>query len=253
MDKSVVIIVKDGANTIKNTLDALLEFDDVVVYDNGSTDNTKEIVSEYSNVNLIEGNFLGFGPTKNKAASYAKNDWIIILDSDEVIDMELVTTFKSKKLDLNKVYILNFHAYYKDIKINHCGWNNQKIKRVYNKNVTNFDDNLVHEDIIVKGLKLEELAGNVKHYSYSSLSDFIIKIDRYSSLFAKEKVGKKKSSSLKAITSSIFAFFKTYIIRRGFLDGKMGLIISFSRASVVFFKYMKLHEANNELRNKKGK
>ncbi|MCW9026648.1 MAG: glycosyltransferase family 2 protein [Thiovulaceae bacterium] len=248
MDKSIVIIVKNGVNTIERTLKSLQGFDDVIVYDNGSTDGTQDIVTQYNNVNLIEGDFLGFGPTKNKAASYAKHDWIVILDSDEVMDEELYEILKTTTLDENKVYILNFHAYYKEIRVKYCGWNNQKIKRVYNKSVTRFDDNLVHEDIIVNNLKLEELNGNVKHYSYDSISDFIIKVDRYSTLFAKEKAGIKKSSPSKAIFSSIYAFFKTYILRKGFLDGWIGLVISYSRASVVFYKYIKLYEMNKELK-----
>ena len=247
MDISAVIIVKNGAKTIKNTLDALIEFSDVVVYDNGSTDGTQEIVKQYKNVNLIEDDFMGFGPTKNKAASFAKNDWIIIIDSDEVINDELLHTLKTKKLDKNKVYILNFIAFYKDIEIKHCGWNNQKIKRVYNKSVTKFNNNLVHENIIDDGFDTEILKGNINHYSYTSISDFIIKIDRYSSLFANENVGRKVTPA-KAIFSSIFAFFKIYILRKGFLDGYAGLIISYSRASVVFYKYIKLYELNKELK-----
>ncbi len=246
MNISAVIIVKNGATTIKNTLDALVEFDDVVVYDNGSSDGTQNICKNYSNVNLIEGDFLGFGPTKNKAASFAKNDWIVIIDADEVIDKQLLHTFKTKTLDDNTVYILNFLAFYKNIQIKHCGWNNQKIKRVYNKSITKYNDNLVHENIIDKGLNTEFLEGNIKHYSYQSMSDFIIKIDRYSTLFANENKGKKNSSPLKAVLSSIYAFLKIYILRKGFLDGYAGLIISYSRASVVFYKYMKLYELNNE-------
>ena len=244
MEISAVIIVKNGATTIKNTLDALVDFDDVVVYDNGSTDGTQEICKLYKNVNLIEGEFLGFGPTKNKAASYAKYDWIIVIDSDEVVDDELLNTLKTKKLDKNTVYILNFHAYYKNIKVNYCGWNNQKIKRVYNKLVTKFNDNMVHENIIDKNMNTEVLKGNIKHYSYQSISQFIIKTDRYSSLFANENKGKKSSSPAKAFFSAVYAFFKTYILRQGFRDGYVGLIISYSRASVVFYKYMKLYEAN---------
>ena len=248
MKISVVIIVKNGAKTIKNTLNCLNDFDDVIVYDNGSVDETLNIAKMYSNVNLIEGEFSGFGPTKNMAALYAKNDWILILDSDEVLTQELIDTLKSKKLDSDTVYILNFLAFYKDIQIKHCGWNNQKIKRVYNKSTTKFNDNLVHENIIDKGMKIEELVGSVHHYSYTSISDFIVKMDKYSSLFANENVGKKSSSPFKAITSSIYAFFKTFVIRKGFLDGYAGLIISYSRASVVFYKYMKLYEMNKELK-----
>jgi len=247
MNISAVIIVKDGVKTISNTLNALSSFSDVVVYDNGSTDGTQEICKKYSNVNLIEDKFIGFGPTKNRASSYAKNDWIIIIDSDEVIDSELLETLQTHKLNNNTVYILNFHAYYKDIQIKHCGWNNQKIKRVYNKSVTKFNNNMVHENIITNGLKIEELKGNIKHYSYLSISDFIIKIDRYSSLFAHDNVGKKNSSPLKAVLNAHFSFFKTYFIKRGFLDGYAGLVIAFSHMATNFYKYMKLYEANKEL------
>jgi len=246
MNISAVIIVKNGASTIKNTLDALLEFEDVVVYDNGSDDGTQDICRKYNNVNLIEGEFLGFGPTKNKAASFAKNDWIVIIDSDEVIDDELLNTFKTKILDKNTVYILNFHAYYKDIQIKHCGWNNQKIKRVYNKKSTRFNDNMVHENIIDNNMNTELLNGNIKHYSYNSISDFIIKTDRYAKLFAKENKGKKYSNPFIAFIKGTFTFFKTYIIRLGFLDGYAGLLISISNANGAYYKYLMLYEVNKD-------
>jgi len=246
MNISAVIIVKNGAITIGNTLESLRSFDDVVVYDNGSIDGTQDIAKQFPNVNLIEDEFIGFGPTKNRAASYAKYSWILIIDSDEVIDDSLLLTLKNKKLEDNTVYTLNFHAFYKDIKINYCGWNNQKIKRIYNKEITKFNDNMVHENIIDDSFKNEELKGNIKHYSYQSMSDFIIKIDRYSSLFASDNAGIKKSSPLKAFLNATYSFLKTYIFKRGFLDGYAGLIISVTHATNNFFKYMKLYELNKE-------
>ncbi|RLA73601.1 MAG: glycosyltransferase family 2 protein [Epsilonproteobacteria bacterium] len=252
MQISIIIITKDASNTIKKTLDSVVLFDDVVVYDNDSTDNTADIAKKYTNVNLINGEFVGFGPTKNKAIGFAKHNWVVVLDSDEVIDEKLLHTLKTKHLDKNCVYVLNFHAYYQDTKVKHCGWNNQKIKRVFDKTTTKYNTNLVHEDILTKGLKIEELQGNIKHYSYNSISDFIIKIDRYSTLFANEKVGIKNSTPLKAILSSMFAFFKTYVLRLGFLDGYVGLLISYSRASVVFYKYIKLYELNKKQKDSKN-
>lgn len=246
MKFSVVIIVKDGANTIEQALNALCKIDDVVVYDNGSTDGTQDIARKYKNVHLVEGPFSGFGPTKNKAASFAKHDWILALDSDEVADEELITDISNKQLDIKKIYSINRQTCYKDIKIKYCGWNNEKIKRFYNKTVTQFNDNFVHEDILSHGFEIEELKGNIQHYSYTSISDFIIKMDRYSTLFAEEKRGKKKSSPVKAISSSIFAFFQTYIFRKGFLDGYAGLLIAYTRANVVFYKYIKLYELNKK-------
>lgn len=249
MNISAVVLAKNNQKTIEKTLSALVEFDDVVVYDNGSTDDTIEIVKKFSNVNLIEGEFKGFGWTKNKAASFAKNDWILVVDSDEVIDKELLKELKEKILDNNCVYKLNFKAFYKDIQIKHCGWNNQKIKRLYNKSVTSYNSNDVHEDIITDNLKIEILRGNVEHYSYQTISEFVIKADRYSSLFAQNNVGKKSSSPAKAFFNGLYSFIKTYFFKQGFRDGYVGLIIAFSHMVTNFYKYIKLYELNNE--NKK--
>ena len=244
---SAVVLAKNNENTIRKTLESLKGFDDVVVYDNGSIDQTMEIAKEYENVNLVQGEFRGFGWSKNKAASYARNEWILICDSDEVIDEELFNILVNKKLNKKTVYKLNFKAFYKDIQVKHCGWNNQKIKRIYNKSFTSYNDNDVHEDIITDGFEIEVLEGNVEHYSYQSISQFVLKADTYSSLFAKNNVGKKSSSPMKAFFNGMYSFFRTYILKRGFLDGYVGLIIAYSHMVTNFYKYIKLYEKNKEL------
>ena len=160
----------------------------------------------------------------------------------------MLSVLKTIKLSEKKVYQLNFKAYYKDIQVKYCGWNNQKIKRVYNRSITSYNDNDVHEDIKIDGLELELLDGNVEHYSYHSISQFIIKADHYSSLFAINNVGKKKSSPAKAYFNGLYSFIKTYIFKRGFLDGSAGLIIAFSHMVTNFYKYIKLYEMNKELK-----
>ncbi|MFV7791039.1 glycosyltransferase family 2 protein [Aliarcobacter lanthieri] len=251
MNISVVVLAKNNENTIEKTLKSLVEFDDVVVYDNGSTDKTMEIAKSFSNVNLVQGEFKGFGWTKNKASSFALNDWILVIDSDEVVDNELLNELKNKNLDEKTVYRLNFKAFYKDIQVQYCGWNNQKIKRLYNKKITSYNSNDVHEDIITNNLKIEELKGNVEHYSYHTISQFIIKADRYSTLFAQNNVGKKSSNLSKAFFNGLYSFIKTYIFKQGFRDGYIGLIIAFSHMVTNFYKYIKLYEIN--LEEKKSK
>ena len=250
MNISAIVLAKNNDNTIRKTLQSLEDFSDVVVYDNGSTDNTMQIAKEFKNVNLIEGEFKGFGWTKNQAVSFAKHDWVVIIDSDEVIDSVLLQTLKTKELDSTTVYQLNFKAYYKDIQVKYCGWNNQKIKRMYNKTKTSYNMNDVHEDIISDNFKIELLDGNVEHYSYHTISQFVIKADHYSTLFAKNNVGKKNSSPTKAVFNGLYSFIKTYFFKRGFLDGYVGLIISFSHMVTNFYKYIKLYELNKELKLK---
>jgi glycosyltransferase involved in cell wall biosynthesis len=248
MKISAVVLVKNNENTLLATLQSLKAFDDVVVYDNGSTDESEKIALSFVNVNLIKGEFKGFGWTKNHAATFAKYDWVIIVDSDEVVDDTLLHTLQTKELDEKTVYLLNFKAFYKDIQVKHCGWNDQKIKRVYNRNSSKYNDNDVHEDIITKGLSVELLDGNMEHYSYHSISEFIIKADRYSTLFAKNNVGKRTSSPLKAFFNGGYSFIRTYIFKRGFLDGYVGLIIAYSHMVTNFYKYIKLYEMNKELK-----
>jgi glycosyltransferase involved in cell wall biosynthesis len=248
MNISAVVLAKNNEATIEKTLLSLREFDDVVVYDNGSMDKTIEIAKKYSNVNLIQGEFNGFGWTKNEAISYAKHDWIIIVDSDEVLDTELLEILKTKELNKNTVYLLNFKAFYKNIQVKHCGWNNQKIKRIFNKTITKYNDNDVHEDIIIDGLNIEALNGNIEHYSYQTIEQFVNKANTYSTLFAKNNVGKKSSSPSKAFFNGLYSFFRTYILKRGFLDGYVGLIIAFSHMVTNFYKYIKLYEMNKELK-----
>lgn len=252
MNVSAVMIVKNGARTIQKSLESLKQFDDVIVYDNGSTDGTQAIAARYPNVRLIEGEFDGFGPTKNRAASYAVHDWILIIDSDEEVDEELAEALQTQSLDPNTIYIVNFLAYYKEIPIRYCGWNNQKIRRLYNKTVTKFNENFVHENIIDQDMKKLPIAGNMKHYSYMSISDFIVKVDRYSTLFAIDNAGRKKSSPFKALLNAFYSFFRTYVMKRGFLDGYAGLIIAFSHMATNFYKYMKLYEMNREYEKNKS-
>lgn len=244
---SAVMIVKNGAKTLARSLDSLLALDDVVVFDNGSTDGSQEIARRYPNVRLFTGDFEGFGPTKNKAAGLAQHDWVLIIDSDEAIEPELVASMQRHALDPNTIYVLNFKAFYKDYQVRHCGWNNQKIRRLYHRGHTRFTDNHVHENLIDSGLGLEELSGgSMLHYSYLNLSDFIRKVDHYSTLFAENNKGRRSVTPAGALTNALYSFFRTYVIKRGFLDGHVGLIIAFSHMATNFYKYMKLYEANRE-------
>ncbi len=243
---SCVIIAKNAATTLANTLDSLSFFSDVVIYNNGSSDNTEAIAHSYSNVNLVQGEFIGFGPSKNKAASFAKNDWILSLDADEVLTDEFIQNLQQIMLAEGCVFTILRENYYQSTKIKHC-WGQDIITRVYNRQQTGFTDKNVHERIITEGFNIEPINGTIKHYPYATITDFIIKLDRYSTLYATDNTGKKTSSPLKAIINAKFAFFKTYILKKGFLDGYPGLLIAFSHMATTFYKHMKLYEINKDL------
>jgi glycosyltransferase involved in cell wall biosynthesis len=240
------MIAKDAEATIGKTLSSLDMFSEVIVYINNSTDNTLDICKSYKNVTVIEGEFIGFGTTKNMATTYSTNDWIFSLDSDEVLSEEFVSNIKDIELDSSSVYQIVRSNYYKDKEVNHC-WGNDTIVRLYNRKSTSFTDSKVHEKIICKDMQILPIDGVVRHFPYNSISDFIIKLDRYSSLFANDNIGKKTSSPTKAFFNAMYSFIRSYLIKRGFLDGYAGLLASVSHAVNNFYKYMKLYEVNLEL------
>ncbi|MDH4945455.1 glycosyltransferase family 2 protein [Sulfurimonas sp. C5] len=244
---SVALIASNAEKTLSLCLDSLKDFEEVIIYENNSIDNTKQIASSYPNVKLFSGEFLGFGPSKNLAVSYATNDWVLSLDTDEVLSPEFIKALSDITLDENSVYTILRTNYYKQSQIKHC-WGNDIIIRLFNKNKTKFTDKKVHEKIISDNLHVLSIQGMVKHYPYTTISDFIVKLDKYSTIYAQDNVGKKSSSPLKAFLNGNFSFFKTYILKRGFLDGYAGLIIAFSHMATNFYKYIKLYELNKELK-----
>jgi len=243
---SCVIIAKNAQQTLKDVLDALTAFDDVVFFSNGSTDNTDAIAASYKNVNLIQGEFSGFGPTKNRAASYAKNSWILSLDADEVLSKDFINNLAKKRLQEKSVYSIIRTNFYKDRQIKHC-WADDEIVRIYNREKTAFSDKQVHEYILSDGFQKELISGIVRHYPYSTIEQFIEKANTYSTLFAKNNAGKKSSSPTKAFFNGVYSFIKTYIFKQGFRDGYVGLIIAYSHMVTNFYKYIKLYERNKEL------
>lgn len=244
---SVVMIVKDAEKTIEKSLKSLQEFKEIILYLNNSTDSTKLLAQNYSNVTIVEGDFFGFGPTKNRAASYASNDWIFSLDADEVITGEFIENIKNAKLNDQTVYTVLRSNFYKNKEIQYC-WGNDIITRLYHRKKTQFTNKKVHEHIIDADMNKEMIEGTIQHFPYQTITDFIVKLDSYSTIYAKDNAGKKSSSPLKAITNAHFSFFKTYILKKGFLDGYPGLIIAFSHMATNFYKYMKLYEMNKELK-----
>ena len=110
-----------------------------------------EIASRFQNVRIEQREFIGFGPTKNLAAELASHNWILSIDSDEVITPQLSSEIKSLPLDDGKVYRFSRHSYYKGRFIKGCGWYPDKILRLYNKQRTGLNDNQVHESVMVKG------------------------------------------------------------------------------------------------------
>lgn len=241
---SVTILVKNGARRLKEVLDALTRYDDIVLYDTGSTDATLDIAKTYPNVCIFKAPFTGFGPSHNAAAHLAKHDWILSIDSDEVVSSELADAIENISFDSRTVYSLPFQNYYNGKQIKWCGWYPEEHIRLYNRKTTTFSEAMVHEGVISTGLRVIKLPHPVFHYPYESISDFLVKMERYSTLFAQQYYKKRTSSPWIAFIHGAAAFSKSFILKKGFLGGYEGFLISAYNGHTAFYKYLKLYQAN---------
>lgn len=241
---SVNILTKNSEAHIRKCLDALQIFDEIVILDNGSTDDTLVIAQQYANTKVFTNEFIGFGPLKNLAIGYSQNDWIFSIDSDEIATPALIEEIQSLKFDKNTIYAIKRSNFYGNKKMQCCGWDNDFVKRIFNKQSTKFSDDLVHESLIEHNLTIKKLKNEIEHYSFKSADELIEKMQKYSSLWAQDKKGKKQSSPFQAIIRAFFTFIKFYFLKKGFLNGYEGLVISISNANGTFYKYIKLYENN---------
>lgn len=241
---SVTILVKNGQKHIQKVLQALSRFDEVVILDTGSEDKTLEIAAQFPNVCIHQGPFIGFGPSHNQLSSLATHDWILSIDADEVVTDALVDEILQLKLDEDSVYQIRRNNFYRGKWIKGCGWYPDIVTRLYNRTKTRFTDAQVHESIISTNFKKVCLKSAIEHYPYETVSDFLAKMQSYTTLFAKQYAGKRRSSLLHALFHGFFAFFKSYILKNGILLGHEGLVISLYNGHTAYYKYLKLQELN---------
>lgn len=241
---SVMILTKNSSATLKKALDSTASFLEVIVLDSGSTDDTLQIAAAYPNVKIFLTEFLGFGRLRNLAASFASHDWILALDSDELLSPPLIKEIQNTKLDAEAVYSFPFHNFYKGKQVKCCGWHPESHIRLYNRTVTSFKEYEVHEGVRVNDLKVISFKNPIHHFPYRSIDDFLNKMQHYTSLFAKQNKHKKKSSFLTAFLHGSCAFFKSYLLKKGIFYGSIGFVIATYNASTAFYKYLKLADEN---------
>jgi glycosyltransferase involved in cell wall biosynthesis len=240
---SIAINVKNGAKHIERCLDALVKFDDVVILDNHSTDATVQLASKYPNVRLFVHDFLGMGRVRNLLATYAKYEWVLFVDCDEVLSSRLTTKLLKMSFKDRYIYSIKRHNFFANSFVDSSSWENDWVLRLYNKTQTKYTESDVHESVVINGLHIEKInSGFIYHFPYENVAQLIDKMQFYSTLYAKQNLG-KKSSKLYLLPFRAFAMFiKCYVLKRGFMDGYEGLVISSFNAMGVFSKYIKLYE-----------
>jgi len=240
---SVAIITKNEEKNIRECLESLRFADEIVVVDSGSTDTTREICRRYG-AQVFQEDWQGFARQKNSAVARTRNDWVLSIDADERIPAELgeeIARVLNQNPSLDGYFVARKN-YFLGRWIKRCGWFPDYNLRLFRKDRGHFEEREVHERVTVLG-EVGYLRHPLEHFTYRSLSDFIQRLDRYSSLAAREM---KNEGRRFRYTDLFFrpplTFFQMYLIRAGFLEGYFGFLLSILYSFYTFAKYSKLKE-----------
>ena len=238
---SICIICKNEENKIAQCLKSVSWADEIIIVDSGSTDKTLEIARRFTDKIYTEVDWQGFGVQRRRAEEYANNNWVFAIDCDEIVSEKLKIEIidKVNNAQDDDVFCVNRLTNFCGEFIYHSGWYPDIVARIYNKEKYRYNSALVQESLECNKVKKTHLKGELFHYQYDDLYQYINKRNRYASLSAEEKNRKGKKGSLtKATLSAIFAFIRHYILRAGFLDGRLGFVIAIIQMQYTFNKYL---------------
>lgn len=221
---SAVIISLNEADRVGRCISSLLGLvDEVIVIDSGSKDGTRQIAKDLGAI-VVESQWLGYGQTKNVGHEIANNNWILSIDSDEYLSDKLKEEISKLKLNSGSVYSMDRQNIYLGKQVKYSGWSPDWVDRLYEKDKIEWNDNLVHEKLIIpRSANRVRLKHKLIHHSYRSEADHRKKIEKYAALKAQSWVEHGQSPSLlKIFFGAGFKAFHSYILKLGILDGKVG-------------------------------
>jgi glycosyltransferase involved in cell wall biosynthesis len=253
MKISAVIIAGNEEAKIGDAIRSVDWADEVLVIDSESTDRTREI-AESLGARVVVQPWPGFSAQKQFGTDEAKFDWIWSLDADERISPQLkaeILSIKNVETPPLDGYRIPRLAYYMDRPIRHCGWYPDWQLRLFDRRKGRWKDVLVHESVEMQaGAVVAKLANDIVHLTIDSPEEHREMIDtRYAPLAARQMFEDgRRTSALRIAMAAPVAFFSTYILRLGFLDGAAGYRIS----RLAGYHARRKHEHLLDLQNKNG-
>jgi glycosyltransferase involved in cell wall biosynthesis len=239
---SVVIVTKNEELNIEDALKSVSDAKEIIVVDSFSTDGTVDICRKYTN-KVHQHEWQGFARQKQTAVDYAEGPWVLILDADERVTPELKAEIVNSisNTDCNGFFIPR-ENYFIGKWIRHSGWWPDLTLRLFRKDKGRLEPREVHEKVVVEGSTCR-LKHPLKHYTYRSVSDFVERMERYSTLAANEIRKNSGRAGLFSLTIKPLAtFLKMYFLRLGLLDGTRGLMLAALYSYYTFLKYAKTWE-----------
>jgi glycosyltransferase involved in cell wall biosynthesis len=240
---SVTIISKNEAHNVEECLHSVRWASEIILVDQFSEDGTAEIARRLG-AKVFQEPWHGFAGQKNLAIDKAGGPWILSLDADERVTPSLRREIEE---ELNQGS--EYSGYYIARKnffcgqwVRHGGWYPDYNLRLFRKGEGYFRDRSVHEKVVVNG-KVGYLEHALEHFTYRSVSDFLLRLEAYSRLAAQEVPAKSRSSiSYTLCFRPLFTFINMYLLRGGILDGAAGFFLAVSYAYYTFLKYYRSYE-----------
>jgi glycosyltransferase involved in cell wall biosynthesis len=236
---SVILITKNEAELVDQCLESVKWADEIVVLDSGSNDATVEICQRYTDKVFVT-DWPGFGSQKNRALAMATGDWVLSIDADEQVTPELVTEIKYIIQDSrHPVYKLPRLSRLMGRPMRHGDWWPDEVPRLFRRGHARFTNDPVHERLDFAG-DAPALKNLLLHNSIRSLEQMLDKINQYTTAGAQRLIVKGSNGGLrKAVVHGLWALFRAYILKRGFLDGREGFIAAISAGESAYYKYLK--------------
>lgn len=240
---SVILIARDEESNIGDCLASVPFAREIVVVDSGSTDRTVELARAAGAKVIVTTDWPGFGPQKNRALELATEPWVLSLDADERVTPQLrdeILAVLARGDAAQDAWSIPRRSSFCGQYIAHSGWYPDRVVRLFRRGTARFSDDLVHERLLARGTP-GQLRGDLLHTTYPDLQSMLDKLNRYSSASAESMFRKGQRASLGgALARGAWAFFRTYVLRSGWRDGRLGLVLALSIAEGTYYKYLKL-------------
>ena len=245
---SVAIIARDAADQIEACLESVAWADEIVVSDSGSRDRTPEICRTHG-ARVFADEWLGFGRQKNRGLERAAGPWILSLDSDERVTPALRAEIEKLLADGTDrdAFAVPRRNYFLGRWVRHGGWSPDYCLRLFRKGRARFSDRLVHEALEVPSGRIGRLHGALEHFTYSSISDYLERMDRYSALGAAQlraDGGRARFADL--LVRPPLTFLRMLLLRGGWRDGTLGVVLAGLYACSTLVKYARVWELGRE-------
>jgi glycosyltransferase involved in cell wall biosynthesis len=249
---SAIVVCFNEEENIRACLESLKWCDEIVVVDSFSTDRTVEICKEYTE-RVIQRPWAGYRDQKAFAHSQATKDWVFLVDADERVPSALREEIRDALRRLGTRYaafLVPRLVHYLGRWWWRGGWYPDYDVRVFRRELATWGGSDPHERILISG-KVRRLKQPLHHFSYRNIADHLERINHFTDVSSGELEGQgRRWRCMDNLCRPPFRFFRSYVWKRGFLEGFPGFFVAATAAVYVFLKYAKLRE--RELKEQSG-